>query len=387
MTRLCHGRRDVGIGALVVLALAVAPVHPAQAGGVTAAVRSEMLRLNFGDFQSRAELTYPASAARGSPTVLLIPGSTPEDMNAAISARPGTPPLSHIFLDIARYLTPRGIAVLRYNKHYVTSARQVDYQSYYGKLTLQGMLDDAEQVLHAAETDRHVDHRRIFLYGWSEGSTVAAALTIRHPEVAGLIVQGPVALSWRDTFRYQIMEVGLPYLRLFAPSGRITTRILAQTVAGGGGLVARSVVFYLADPRQTTGQLAINPSLDANHDGAIDLATEFVPRLNTLLDVSFGPQGPYAIYGPARALPSLIVQAPHVRVPVLILQGANDANVPPQGARQLDAALAANPDHTLVLYPGLGHTLGLAASPRDDNFRPIAPAPLAGLTDWLVRHR
>jgi len=171
------------------------PVHPAQAGGGLTAVRSEMLHLNFGDFQARAALLYPAGTVGGSPTVILIPGSTPEDMNADISARPGAPPLSHIFLDIARYLTPRGVAVLRYNKHYVTSATQINDQRYYATLTLPRMLQDAERVLQTAEADPHVDCRRIFLYGWSEGSTVAAALAVRHPELAGLIVQGPVAVS------------------------------------------------------------------------------------------------------------------------------------------------------------------------------------------------
>lgn len=387
MTRICHVRRYVWIGALAVLALVAVPVRPAQAGGGVAAVRSEMLRLNFGDFQSRAELTYPAGAAGGSPTVILIPGSSPEGMNADIGARPGMPPLSHIFLDIAHYLTPQGFAVLRYNKHYVTSATQVDYQRYYTKLTLQQMLRDAEQVLQAAESDPHVDHRHIFLYGWSEGSTVAAALAVRHPELAGLIVQGALAYSWRDTFRYQITQVGLPYLRQFAPSGRVTNRTMAQAEAGGGGLVAKSIVFYLADPRQTTGPLAINPRLDTNHDGAIDIDSEFVPRLNAILDIVFGPHGPDRIYGPGYALPTVTAQAPRLRLPMLILQGANDANVPPRGARHLDAALTANPDHTLLLYPGLGHTLGQAASPIDDNFRPIAPAPLADLTAWLARHR
>jgi len=131
----------------------------------------------------------------------------------------------------------------------------------------------------------------------------------------------------------------------------------------------------------------INPFLDTNHDGAIDLATEFVPRLDAILAMYMSPRGPYATYSPARALPALIAQAPRLRRPVLILQGANDANVPARGARQLAAALAANPDHTLLLYPGLGHTLGRAASPINDNFRPIAPAPLAGLISWLTRHR
>jgi len=171
-------RRGAWIGTLVMLVFGASPLRPAQAGPGGAAVRSEMLRLTFGDFRSSAELTYPAGVVGGSPTVILIPGSGPEDMDADIGARPGVPPLSHIFLDIERYLTPRDFAVLRYNKHYVTSYLHVDYQRFYATLTLQGMLRDAGRVLHAAETDPHVDHRRIFLYGWSEGSTVAAALAV-----------------------------------------------------------------------------------------------------------------------------------------------------------------------------------------------------------------
>ena len=371
------------------LAFGASPLRPAQARPGGAAVRSEMLRLTFGDFRSRAELTYPAGVVGGSPTVILVPGSGPEDMDADIDARPGVPPLSHNFLDLARYLTPRGFAVLRYNKHYVTGPGRVDYQRFYAKLTLQQMLRDAERVLRAAEADPHVDQRRIFLYGWSEGSTVAAALAVRHPELAGLIVQGPLAVSWQDTFRYQITEVGLPYLRLLVPDGQVTNRALARAVAGGGGLVARSVVYYLVDPRKTSGPPAINAQLDTNHDGAIDIETEFLPKLNAILDISFSSHGPDRIYGPGHALPTVTEQAPLLHLPVLILQGTNDANVPPRGAHLLDAALkaAGNRDHTLQVYRRLGHSLGPAASPIEDNFRPIAAAPLAAIVTWLTRHR
>jgi uncharacterized protein len=98
--------------------------------------------------------------------------------------------------------------------------------------------------------------------------------------------------------------------------------------------------------------------------------------------------GPLAIYAPGRALPTVTAQAPALRLPVLILQGANDANVPPWGAQLLASALArgGNRDHLLKLYPGLGHALGPAASVIADNVRPIAPAPLVDLATWLLQH-
>jgi len=41
--------------------------HTAQARPTEAAVASEHLPINFGDFQSSAELTYPARVSGGSP--------------------------------------------------------------------------------------------------------------------------------------------------------------------------------------------------------------------------------------------------------------------------------------------------------------------------------
>src|SRR5437762_2782655 len=71
-------------------------------------VGREALTVDFGDFRSRAELDYPVGRPHA-PMVLLIPGSRPEDMNADIPGASGQ--VSHIFLDIANYLAPRGIAV------------------------------------------------------------------------------------------------------------------------------------------------------------------------------------------------------------------------------------------------------------------------------------
>jgi len=360
----------------------------ASSAALAPGVGHESLRISFGDFTSKAELDYPLGGGKH-PTVLLIPGSTPEDLNADIVGSVSGPPLSHIFLDIARYLAPRGVAVLRYNKHYVTSLHQVDYQRYYTQLDLQGMRKDAEAVLAAAERNPHVDARHIFVYGWSEGSTVAAALVARHPEVAGLVVQGAVARSWRATFTHQVLDVVVPYLRRFAPDGRVTNAVLRKAATGNGGLVARGdAISFFAQPSQIPGSLSVNPMLDQNNDGSVDINREFLPALPRIMDYLLGPLGPLGIYGPGRALPSLIDAAPRLKLPVLILQGRNDANVPFQGAVELRAALVAagNRDAILKLYPGLGHTLGPARDAIDDNFRPIAARPLADLLSWLARH-
>lgn len=380
--------RATAYSSLIVLAVGCAPTAQTTARAQTAFER-QALTINFGDFQTRAELTVPNSGAARLPTVILIPGSGPEDMDATISSfdalgKPVT--LSNIFRNISDVVTPSGVAVLRYNKHYVTGPGQFDAQSYYSKLDLQQMLADAEKVLEVARANPRVDAKHIYLYGWSEGSTVAAALVARHPEIAGLIVQGPLALSWRETFLFQLREVGRPYLLSFATDGKVNNATLLNVLAGSGGLVAKGIVSYVADPGGfQTGKVTINPALDTNKDGVLEVATELTPEiLEGVVDALF--TGNLGIYAPGRALPTLLEAAGALKLPVLVLQGQLDSSVPERGAQALGAALraAGNTDVTLKVYEGLGHSLGRSSSLIDDNFRPIADAPLKDLVSWLL---
>ena len=370
---------------IVMLAVGCAPAL------TQTAVARQALTIDLGDFQTKAELTFPSLSAAPLPTVILIPGSGPEDMDATISSFDmlGKPlKLSSIFKDISDTLTPNGFAVLRYNKHYVTGPSQFDAQKYYSKLNMNQMLADAEKVLEAAKSNPRVDAKRIYVYGWSEGSTVAAALVASHPEIAGLIVQGPLALSWRETFIFQTLEVGLPYLKTFALDGKITDATLLKVLNGSDGSVAKGIVNYIADPSGfQTGKVAINPLLDTNKNGALDLETELTPRiLEGVIDMGFASF--FGIYAPSRALPNLLEAIAKLKLPVLVLQGQFDANVPERGARALETALktAGNSDVTLKVCAGIGHSLGIALSLIDDNFRPISDAPLTDLTAWLRAH-
>ena len=130
--------------------------------------------------------------------------------------------------------------------------------------------------------------------------------------------------------------------------------------------------------------MEINPRLDINKDGALDLETELTPQVfGGILDAGFA--GFFGIYASGRALPTLLEAAKTLKLPVLVLQGANDANVPLRGAVALESALkaAGNTDATLKVYAGLGHTPGVALSVIDDDFRPIVAAPLTDLVAWL----
>ncbi|MVU81496.1 prolyl oligopeptidase family serine peptidase [Nocardia sp. ET3-3] len=367
-------------GAVVAMAVALA-MGTAGTAAAEPAFEHTDFTFQFGDFTGSGELDYP-SGVRNAPVVVLIPGSSPEDLNADM------PTGSHIFLDIANDLTSRGYAVMRYNKRYVHGPGDVDAASYWTKLDLHGMRDDAEQVLRAAEQDSHVDPHRVFVYGWSEGSTVAASLATTHPELAGSIFQGPVALPWRVTFGYQGERVYAPYLASFAVNGLLGPDELAAAAHGDGGAMAKAALTF-ACVDASNGDFTVNPKWDLNRDGKLDVNLEFRPAYQFYLESAMQPGGWFQIYNPARALPSVIEQAPNLTAPVLILQGAEDANVPPSAASTLDTALTAagNRDHTLHLFPGLGHSLGRTPDVLHDNFQPIDQTALDTLAEWLDARR
>lgn len=196
-----------------------------------------------------------------------------------------------------------------------------------------------------------VDPARVFLYGWSEGSGVAAQLALSEPGVQGLIVQGPVARSDAQTLAGQFSRVTLPYLREYARSGTIGVAELLEACAGPGGAKARGGLFSFWDLASTPTQPLLRQQMEVNGDGRLDLDQDASP----FVDAAYAHPllGPYA---PGKALPGLIELAPRLKVPVLILPGERDANVAVDDAHELDAALAraGHLDHTLRVYPAWG---------------------------------
>ena len=362
-----------GLAILAAAGLLLGGAATAQATPTT--VAHEQFTFQFGDFAGGGQLDYPTNVAHA-PVVVLIPGSGPENRDANVRGK------STIFADISATLTARGFAVMRYDKRYVSADGTIDYASFYTKLDLPKMLDDAGTVLAAAEASQHVDPHKVFLYGWSEGSTVAAALAVKHPELAGVVFQGPVTQDWRSLFTDQATRVAQPYLRTFGST--LGPDDLKRAATGGGGLVATEYLGFVT-PGAYTGDYTVSPAFDTNGDGKLDVNAEFLPGLEKTFDTQFQPGGVFQIYAPGRALPSVLDQARALsKFPTLVLQGGRDANVPPAGAFKLNAALRG--DHTLRYYPVLGHTLGRTPSLFADDFQPIEQQPVNDLACWLSEH-
>lgn len=359
------------------------------------AVERVPLTIDFGDFEAAAELTYPATGEGPFPAVVLIPGSGPYDMDFTIRDFQTGEVRSTIFLDIANYLSANGYAVIRYNKHYVTGTDEMaDAQNYYQNFTFDMLLEDAQSVYETLRERPEVDPDRIALYGWSEGAPIAVQLALAEPDVAALILQGPAADLFREIFHYQNRVLGVQFLTEVADANQDGLVSLDELFAGAAQYPGTVTGFAILISLDLTGNPndppQLNPAVDTNEDGLVDIEGEVIPYLDDFFanfdelsesgGTLYGPQ-----YASDQQFPPVIDTIANLPIPILIIHGENDANVSPELSQQVEAALneAGHPDHTLILYPGLGHSLGPAETVFDDNFAPISPEPLADVLEWL----
>lgn len=371
------------------------PMATPLATPLSEAVERVPLTIDFGDFEAAAELTYPATGEGPFPAVVLIPGSGPYDMDFTIRDFQTGEVRSTIFLDIANYLSANGYAVIRYNKHYVTGTDEMaDAQNYYQNFTFDMLLEDAQSVYETLRERPEVDPDRIALYGWSEGAPIAVQLALAEPDVAALILQGPAADLFREIFHYQNRVLGVQFLTEVADANQDGLVSLDELFAGAAQYPGTVTGFAILISLDLTGNPndppQLNPAVDTNEDGLVDIEGEVIPYLDDFFanfdelsesgGTLYGPQ-----YASDQQFPPVIDTIANLPIPILIIHGENDANVSPELSQQVEAALneAGHPDHTLILYPGLGHSLGPAETVFDDNFAPISPEPLADVLEWL----
>lgn len=343
-------------------------------------VRSKDLTIDLGGFTTKAQLTYPVTGNGPWPTVILFHGSGPMDMDAtnAVGARV----LSANFRLLAERLGKEGFAVLRFNKRGVNGYGRYDSNQVM-KATANQLIADAGAVLAAAKARSEVDGQRIYLYGWSQGAQVAAHAAADHPEVAGVILQGPPTSGWSAILTYQHLTVGLPYLQTAADAdhdGRLTVRELAGVTSGPAALMGS---FYVWAPDSSPMNPRLRADTDADGDGAIDLEGELKPAVERLVANPGGAGNPFLdpANEPAHSIAEVVAG---LKQPVLVLHGDRDGYVPLADGEKVAGAA---PDRvTLKQYAALGHALSPVAEPARDTFGPMADQPITDLIAWLNGH-
>ncbi len=335
--------------------------------------RVEAFALALPGASSRAEILRPPSGrVRG--VMVLIHGSDVADLDSSIVGKGGRI-VSTPLKDVAVAMACAGIATIRYDKRFVSGAEKVD-RAAFDKLKLQDFLADAGTALDAARSRADLSRVPAFVFGWSEGTTVAAALAAERTGIRAVVLQAPVIDSFATSLQADFGRVAVPYMMRYATDGAVDAAAVARAEAGPGGVLAQIYVHMFKGfaPGET-----LNPLLDRNKDGRIDIAAEATPVIRGWF--ADGPDGGLNIYATGTALPGVRAQLPRIKAPVLILQGAADGNIDDTAAR----SLTSTPGVTVKLYPGLGHTLGQSASPLEDGFLPIAAAPLSDMTAWVRR--
>ena len=331
------------------------------------------------EFGSKGQLTLPPDEegpwGDGPwPLLILFSGTGPADMDASYSPGSGQA-VSTNFKRIAEVLGKAGIAVLRFNKRGVLAHGAYNYDQL-PRINVNQRIVDAERVITTAKVQPEVNREQLFLYGWSEGAIVATYAARNHPEFAGLILQAPLNLSLQEALVYEYLNIGLPYLQEVIDKngdGQLSEAEIATVPAGPIWFLT---FFALPNPI-LMAILPLQPDLDLNNDGLIDIQQElrpfvegFIPLLSRF----------YANTAPTQSIAEL---APTLAMPILLLHGERDGWIPIHAAEEIaDAA----PDKvTFLRYSMLGHALSYTSVLAEDSFGEMDLAPINDIVEWVLR--
>lgn len=319
--------REGRVAGLRITPAAAPPAPPVPAD---AAFTERDARIGDGDAALPGTLAMPKG--EGSfPAVVLVHGSGPHDRDQSIG--PNRP-----FLDIARGLAARGIAVLRYEKR--TRHRPQDFA---GDFTMDTeTTDDAVAAVSALRATPGIDPARVFVLGHSQGGMLAPRIAARSGQVAGVVMLAAPARSLLDLLPEQNRF-------LFGLDGTLAPAELAA--------IAR-IEAQVANVRAADAQ----------------------PGAET-------PLGLPRAYWRAFDAIDPVADARALRVPMLLLHGGRDFQVVEADWRLWRQAFADDPRATLRRFDALNH-LGIAGSGPSSLDEYQTPAHvdatlIAAIADWI----
>jgi dienelactone hydrolase len=270
------------------------------------------------------------------PAVVLVHGSGPHDRDETIG--PNRP-----FLDLARGLASRGIAVLRYEKR--TKARPGDFAGNDFTVDLE-TVDDAVAAIAALRADPAIDSSRVFVAGHSLGAMMAPRIAGRAPELAGLVLLAAPARPLVDVVPQQVRYLA-DLDGAISPEEQAQIALIDAQVAATRALRA--------------GEKSTDPLL-------LGLPAPY------LLDLA--DHDPVALLA---ALPQ----------PALIVQGSRDYQVTPDDDfARWQAAFADDPRVALSLHEGLNHLFIAGEGPPGPSeylaAGTVDPAVIERIAAWIL---
>jgi uncharacterized protein len=344
-------------------------------------VRYRDLVIDLGNgIQTNAQLTIPAVGNGPFPGVLLVAGSGVVDMNETLS------PDSKPFWQISQYLSERGFAVLRYDKRGVGANSQIIDYNIWGNLTFDDLKNDTEIALGVLTQQPEVDRNKITLIGHSEGTIIVPRIVIDQEEnqtnstttIKNIVLMGSAATTMADLAHYQKVGVALDYMHQVLDKNG--TGFISVEEAMQDPLVGRFVVANFGNDTATEFidiERQVKPLLEK----ALEEFTQ--ADVNARCD---NPEGCPMWFNSALNLePNLsVIGNVSQSTSILMMNGENDPLTPVQQSFLLEQRLTEvdHPDHTLLTYPGLGHTF--AISPQwSTGLGPVEQNVLSDLHTWL----
>lgn len=276
-------------------------------------MREEPLELSTPAGQLSGTLALPDTAGPW-PVVLLVAGSGPTDRDGHTPLLPGAG--GHM-KRLAEALAARGLASLRYDKRGVGASLCPGLRE--ESLRFDHMVEDAIVFAVALQADTRLG--TLILAGHSEGSLIAA-LAARELSAAGAVVSiAGAGQRASDLIRAQLQ-------------GHLPQALEAPALAVLDALEAGRLV---EDPPE-------------------ELVLLFRPSVQPYL-VSWFRHDPAQLFA-------------ELTLPVLLVQGAADQQVPQEHVRRLQQA---RPDAEVLLVPGMDHLLAVVGDPAA-GVAPVASA-------------
>jgi dienelactone hydrolase len=251
---------------------------------------------------------------------------------------------------LAAKLAGRGIATLIFDKRGVGGSSG-DWRH----ATPDDLAADGAAAVARLHQESRIDPRRIGIHGHSQGGTLAPLVVARATGIAFVIGSAASGLPTDSTELFSILNFVHPTATSAADS--------ASASAYTNEVIA---VAYHGRPRARMDSLAT---------ALRDRPWFFAPP---------PPGDAYWSFSPVFAKYQALEWWARVRVPVLLMYGAEDQRVPAaESAARIAAALrdAGNADVTVRILPGADHTFRLPPGPG--GWPVTAPDYLPSLLDWL----
>lgn len=323
-----------------------------EAQDKAASFQSQDVKFDGHEIGLAGTLTLPKlEAGKRAPGVLII-GSEGKGTRDGILVGSVKQPIYH---QLAEHLAARGVAVLRYDKRCAgTSECKV-------ATSMDDYIDDARRAMEFLKKQPQVDPAKVFLFGHSEGGYIATTLGAHEDyKLAGVILAASPGRTlgklMRDLIQVQMAEAGKKPEEVIAYLGKFD-RLVKELLSGRQDF--------------SSEKLDAKDPYDAM---LIDLIKQREVTLSLLIND-----------------PLQIVN--NISSPVLILQGKKDLQIKIKDAEYLEEALkrAGHKDATLVIFDDVDHLLKInkgtpTLASYNDASRPIDPALLAKLTEWVQKN-